>query len=446
MDLMEALGRLVKGFRDIGENHSEALLPSFSRPRSSGEELQGTLFAFAADQGLSLYVEEKLRQCGSELLAMSGKGLLHCAIMGYNRGLYQGGPTRPEPSHRALQGSNPNPIISRRFIDIRTELRTEDTTIVPSQTWTRGNYDPSDELYDKPEPFCMRHRIRMVRALLSYGISPNEKLGEETAWQCALSQCYKCEPIDVGALGQILKHMIMYGADTSVTIPSLAQIPLGLILPKDAAPALHFTRLRLELEELLATNRAREAEEKEPKSGSGLEIDHEPQNLDAAELRSPSILPNWILEIFSAILCLVLEVALIVLAVPKPQRSVEHRRETNGQAQADTEEAQQSKSSTGTLCRWDASSASLSPECCTQRVFRYVDCQCLYRRDKVKNPCLRYKSPGHKVREAVFLVELPCPLHSQVGRPYDVRDPETRRSLRSRRYPNSRSDDRSCSS
>jgi hypothetical protein len=440
MDLMEALGRLVKGFRDIGENHSEALLPSFSRPRSTGEELQGTLFAFAADQGLSLYVEEKLRQCGSELLAMSGKGLLHCAIMGYNRELYQGGLTRPEPSHRTLQGSNPNPIISRRFIDIRTELQTEDTTIdqrsfdtrqrdltnsVRSRALAQGNYDSSDELYDKPEPFCMRHRIRMVRAFLSYGISPNEKLGEETAWQCALSQCYKCKPIDVGALGQILKHMIMYGADTNATIPSLAQTPPALVLQNDAAPALHLTRLRLELEELLATNRAREAEEKEPKSGSVLEIDHELQSLDAAELRPPSILPNWILEISSAILCLVLEVALIVLAVPKPQGSVERRRETNGQARTDTGEAQQSKSSTETLCGWDASSMSPSPECCTQRVFRYVDCQCLYRREKVKNPCLQYKSPGHKVREAVFLVELSCPLHSQVRRPYDARDPET---------------------
>ena len=269
----------------------------------------------------------------------------------------------------------------------------------------------------------------MVRALLSYGISPNEQLGTETAWQCALLQCYRCSRIDLGALGQILKSMIMYGADPNVAIPisesvgSIEHAPtrVAMVTRKFTVPTPGLRHLGLELERLLATKGAKEPEENEPKSVPVLEMNHGHIS-DATSVVSPSILPNWMLEISAAILFLVLEVVLLVLAIPKPHDLVEYRHKNHGQAEAQTEVAQQSNEGIGTFLAQDLSSISWPAKCCTQRVFRYIGCQCLYRRDRVKNRCQLYQTPGHNVQETVFLIELTCPQHAQAKGPYVARN------------------------
>ena len=138
------------------------------------EEFEARLFIFATDQGLSLYVEEKLRLCGREILAMSGKGLLHCAIKGYNRQFYDRGTYYVPRSSRPLEDFSPNPMTSLRFDDVPTvfqgrrptvdprrfDVRQEQfRTTFPSQLLDHQMYDRTKELYDKPVPFCMRHRV-----------------------------------------------------------------------------------------------------------------------------------------------------------------------------------------------------------------------------------------------------------------------------------------------
>lgn len=390
-DLIEAMRRIVREVVDKGNGRSEVLLPSFPEQRIGSDEWRGSLFVFAIYHGLSLYVEEMLRDYGTEIIAMSGKGLLHCAIRGYDR----------EPYNHGLYFGN--------------------------------NHKSSSHATYCKEPYSMKHHIRIIQALLSHGVHPNEELESETAWQCALLRCYGCDPTDLGALGQILKLMILYGADPNVAMPTshsaLATInstfvecaprvtgnrrqvqtagtpyeqrELDASLQMSKGPgrgtSSGLDRLGRELAQLLASSRAEAGKVTESRSAPAIEW-HPTDIKDTYEFGLPAIVPSWLGEVLAAMLLVVLKLASHLITIPPTD---------------DTHVASQSNDSFGISPTRGPSQNPVSIPWCTQRVLRYMDCQCLYRREKVRNLCHLYKLGSHNIKENIMLLELLCPAHSQ---------------------------------